>query len=568
MIKAKMAIAIACLVLSFAANAMAEEPGETGEAGAEQPQPSMSAATASSEMAQEIVQEIVDMGADALPPSDRTAEGGLALDADGKEENAVSLTLSDSIDLALDTDDRIAGAEAGRKAAKWGLSSARRAKGPTVGWNSRAVKIDGHDYASANQAHNRYGNPHQVTRYSVAGYVMGNPNYPVLTRQTSTVGSYAMHNTFSNSWSLTVPIYSGGQLEGRIDASRYRLNQADLTLENTRQQVRYGAAEAYANLLHRENLERIAGESVAMAEKQLKLINDQYVEGAVAKADVLMMEVRLANYRQTQANAKGAVKIAMSTLAAVVGMPQDTRISPADVFTYEPYPRELAECEEYALSHRPDGIAADYAVKVAEAQKDTAKAGYRPKLNGIIERNMTSNSPFREERSSNWSAGVSLSWSVFDNGVTEADVQQAKATIDQNLATAQYTRRTIRTETRTAYFNMKAAEESLAVAAAAVKKAEESHVIAQARYEEGVDILLTVADAQERLTQARSNYFTALYQYNLYRAALEKAMGVPVSMDALIYAEEEMKGAAADQAAKAAEIKAASEAAASAEVER
>jgi len=510
MIKTKLAIAAVCIALSCGTQT-----------------------AAAAEIAQELARE---MAAAAVP-----------------SEDAVSLSLADSIDLALATDERIEGAEASRESAKWGLSSARRAKGPTISWSSRAVQIGGRDYEAAKQSHDRYGDPHQVSGISIAGYVNGDPGAPVLTRQTGNVGSYAMNNTFSNSWALTVPLYSGGQLEGRIDASRYQLNQADLTLENTRQQVRYGAAEAYANLLHRKNLERIAGESVRMAEAQLRLINDQYAEGAVAKADVLMMEVRLANYRQTHASARTAVENAMSALAAIVGMPQDTRIAPADVFTYEPYPRELAECEEYALSHRPDGLAADYAVKAAEAQKDAAKAGYRPRLNVIVERSMSDNSPFRERRSSNWSAGVSLSWNVFDNGVTEASVRQAKAVIDQNLATAQYTRRTIRLETRTAYFNMKLAEENMATAAAAVKEAEQSHIIAQARYEEGVDILLTVADAQERLTQARSNYFTALYQYNLYRAGLEKAMGVPVGFDPALYVEAEQRGESAANARKEAE---------------
>ena len=56
-------------------------------------------------------------------------------------------------------------------------------------------------------------------------------------------------------------------------------------------------------------------------------------------------------------------------------------------------------------------------------------------------------------------------------------------------------------------------------------------MIAEVRYQEGVDILLAVTDAQEKLTQARTNYYTALYDYNLNKAALAKAMGVPVDID-------------------------------------
>ncbi|MBR1479359.1 MAG: TolC family protein, partial [Alphaproteobacteria bacterium] len=46
---------------------------------------------------------------------------------------------------------------------------------------------------------------------------------------------------------------------------------------------------------------------------------------------------------------------------------------------------------------------------------------------------------------------------------------------------------------------------------------------------------LNVMDAQEKLTQARTNYFSALYSYNMSKAELEKAMGIPIKIDAEIY---------------------------------
>jgi hypothetical protein len=47
---------------------------------------------------------------------------------------------------------------------------------------------------------------------------------------------------------------------------------------------------------------------------------------------------------------------------------------------------------------------------------------------------------------------------------------------------------------------------------------------------------------------------TALYQYKRSRAALEKAMGVPIGFDALQYSQAEKKGASAEQALKAAKL--------------
>lgn len=459
----------------------------------------------------------------------------------------VPLSLAESIRLALAWNDSIDVAKSGREAAKWNLSAARRAKGPTVSWSSQLSKIGGRNYESAKRAHEIYGDPHTET------VLVGNLwDYPVTAEQT--VGSYAYNNTFANSWSLTIPIYTGGQLEGQIDARRYELNQADLNLENTRQTVRYQAAEAYSNLLHQENVVLIAQEAVDMAQNELNLILEQYGEGAVAKADVLMMQVRLANHRQNLVDAQGQLAVAKSNLANVVGLPQDADIRVTDVFSYEPYPRELPDCEEYAMEHRPDGIAADYAIKSAEAQVGAAKSGWRPRVTGSATQSISSNSPFRSERSNQWEAGLGITWNIFDSGVTSAGVHQAKAMVDQYRAEAERTKKNIQLETRSAYIQMRAAEEKIRGAKEAVQNAEESYMIAQVRYEEGVDILLNVADAQERLTQARQNYNAALYQYNLYRVALEKAMGVPVGFDPELYAEAEGQGASPEKSLEASEL--------------
>lgn len=468
---------------------------------------------------------------------------------DGQEPSPVRLSLAESIRMALDTDDGIEFSKAQREGVSHYLKALKRSKGPTLAWTSQASRIGGRNYQSSNEAHEEYGDPHSTDMsplyMSDDGIVAGSP---------VTVGSYAYRNTFANSWSLTVPLYTGGQTEGRIDAGRYQLNRADLTTENTRQAVRYAAAEGYANLIHLENLAKVAREAVDMGNTQLNMIQAQFEEGAVAEADLLMMKVNIANDHQNLINAEKQVEVAKSTLANIVGLPQDTNVEPIDVFGYEPYNKDLADCESYALEHRPDGLAADYNIMVAKAEKDTAKADYRPKVSAVASQNIAGNSPFRSERSNAWEAGLNISWNIFDNGVTEESVRQADANIRAYEAEARRVKKNIRLETRTAYLNMKAAEENIQETALAVKQAKESYAIAQARYEEGVDMLLNLTDAQDKLTRAKQNHLTALYQYNISRAALEKAMGVPIGFDAMQYVAAEKKGATAEQALKASQM--------------
>ena len=49
-------------------------------------------------------------------------------------------------------------------------------------------------------------------------------------------------------------------------------------------------------------------------------------------------------------------------------------------------------------------------------------------------------------------------------------------------------------------------------------------------------------DANEKLTLAETNYYTALYNYNTSKASLDKAMGLPIDIDVVKYRESRQQG--------------------------
>ncbi|MBR3051599.1 MAG: TolC family protein [Selenomonadaceae bacterium] len=210
---------------------------------------------------------------------------------------------------------------------------------------------------------------------------------------------------------------------------------------------------------------------------------------------------------------------------------------------------------EYALAHRPDGIAAVYTLKQAKAQTAAAKSGYRPEVNAVVQGNMSGENVFGSNHNAEqWSVGLQMNWNIFDNGVTSANVNQAKALERRADSLARQQIETIQLEVHSAYIALKTAEKNIAVTASAVDKAEEEFAIAQIRYIEGVDTNLNVMNAQEKVVETRSNYYTALYSYSTSRAQLEKAMGVPVTIDALLYTEAEQEGKSSPKSLEAATV--------------
>lgn len=83
-------------------------------------------------------------------------------------------------------------------------------------------------------------------------------------------------------------------------------------------------------------------------------------------------------------------------------------------------------------------------------------------------------------------------------------------------------------DVQSAYLNLRAAEQTISSAKVAVEEGQESFRIASLRYRAGVGSNLDVLDAETSLTTARNNYVQALYNYNIYVATLEQAVGVPL----------------------------------------
>jgi len=126
---------------------------------------------------------------------------------------------------------------------------------------------------------------------------------------------------------------------------------------------------------------------------------------------------------------------------------------------------------------------------------------------------------------SNWSVGVSANWNFFDAGVTEAKIKSAQATLEKSREQDQQLRQNVELEVRQSYLSMKEAEQRIQTAQVAVDKAVEDVSIAQTKYNAGAGTNLDVIDAQLALTQAKTNYTQALYDYNVNKAKLEKAVG-------------------------------------------
>lgn len=416
--------------------------------------------------------------------------------------DTVDLGLEDAIQMAFETNRSLRQSIANVDAARWNLSTARRQQGPTLVWQGTANRIGGDTYKAQKYDDYLYGNELQ--------------------------SGYSLDTT--------------GKLKHNRRSAGYGLNAADLTLENTKQAVKLQTTQAYYQLLEYRNLIEVNQEAVDTLQEHLNNVNAQYRVGTVAKSDVLASEVQLANSQQSLVNAQNNYDVAMATLNNIIGLPSDTLLNVKDSLQYTPYDLNLDDCTVYALDNRPDGIVADYEVEQAKESVEMAKAGYRPDVSAALTKTIAGDNEFDHDRAEQWTAGFTASWNIFDNGVTQSSIETAKAALRAKEEAAAASKEQIQLDVRQQYLSLLAAEKNIHTTSKAVEQAEEDYKIAQVRYSAGVDTNLAVMDAQEKLTSARTNYYTALYNYNTSKAALDKAMGIPVDIDVPRYVAAQQAG--------------------------
>ncbi|GAA0202917.1 hypothetical protein GCM10008919_02820 [Selenomonas dianae] len=426
----------------------------------------------------------------------------------------VQVDLSRSVQMALESNRTIKQALTDVDAAHASLSQVNRTMGPTLTWQTSANRVGGEAYR----------------------------------------GSGVKYN-YGNTGTVSLPVYNAA-LNAQRKAARYGLNAADFALEQTKQSIRLTATTDYFNILQARNLVKVREDTVATLQTHLADVNAQLRAGTVARADVLASEVELANAQQNLTTARNNYEVAVATLNNVIGVPTDTTLDINDELRYTNYDLSLDDCTDYGLLYRADGAAALYALRRAEEGVRAAKAGYQPTVNAAATRSIAGERPFKDDHKSSdtWAAGLSASWNIFDNGVTAAQVDAAKATLRKAEEALAATDEQIRLDVRTAYLNLRAAEQNIETTEKAVSRAEEDYNIARVRYNAGVGTNLEVMRASDNLTTARMNYSTALYNYNMGKAALDNAMGVPVDLDAVRYRAAEEDGQRVQGARAAAQI--------------
>ncbi len=331
-------------------------------------------------------------------------------------------------------------------------------------------------------------------------------------------------------------IYEGGRMTASWRVARLTKDQAFEEYQTVLAKTVLDVRTAYYDVLLAEQQIVVQDASVKLLEQEFENTKRRLEAGAVPRFNALRAEVKIANARPRYIKAKNAHRTAKNNLATLLGYNIPTNVwedLPFNLTTrldITPYDIALPAALAQARDRRSELRALRVQLDLEKQRITIAQSGYKPSL-GVFAGYGSHNSEVSDDfyrAISGPTAGVSLTWDIFDGFLTrgkvvEARARESKATVNLDEAT-----RRVEQEVRTAYSSFIEAREVLASQLKVVQQAEEAIRLSDARYDAGTGTQLDVLDAQTSLTEARTTQIDAARDYLVARARLERAIGIDV----------------------------------------
>ena len=334
--------------------------------------------------------------------------------------------------------------------------------------------------------------------------------------------------TFQNT--LTVPLPIGRKVSLGIAQASAQLSAAQAQFVSARLALAGQVAAAYFDVLRKNALQLLAGETLSQAQRELESARKRNRAGDVAALDVLQAQVPVATAQANLYRAQNEAEVARETLNDLIGRPLDAPLALAEVSAlHGPVPYTLVQARTLAQARSLDVRVADAGVRAGGYALAAARLFREPAYSlQVIDTRSTDKTSF--SRDDTLQAQVSLP--LTDGGLGQAQVREAQAALAQAQAQAEMSRRAVRVAVSIAYVTALSSRTQLEAANSARAIAQTMYDKTVQGYENGLFPLINVLNAQNALAQARIAAIQALYDAasaeNALDAALNGDVGQPV----------------------------------------
>jgi outer membrane protein TolC len=310
-----------------------------------------------------------------------------------------------------------------------------------------------------------------------------------------------------------------------VRAANENVRSAEYTFKDAHDLVVQAIGYVYFQAISDEARIETLEAQVNSAQELYDQATDQVNAGTSADIDALRTKVELQTRQQQLIQAKNDLAIQKLRVARVIGLAPAQEFDLTDKSPYEPFAgMTVDEALKRAYASRSDYQAAMSDVRAAELSRKAAAAGYFPSLSFGADYGTAGTQPSHATQV--FDVHGTLSIPIFTGGSVHGDVQQSDARMEQSRERLENLRAQIESDVRTALLNLQSSASQVNVARSNIDLADKTLSQSRDRFSAGVTDTVEVVQSQEAVASAHEQYISSLYNFNVGKISLIRALGL------------------------------------------
>ena len=338
-------------------------------------------------------------------------------------------------------------------------------------------------------------------------------------------GTDLKHDNYSVEAGVVQNVYAGSGLRKQYEMARIQEAIARLGEEYTVDNIVYAADVNYWTVAANRDLYRIALRFVGIVRELFDIVDKRFVEGAISKTDVLMVQARLKEAELQLNTSETNYRTAVQALNVMMGEEAGRPIVLGDSIRQPMAIPSLYDLQ-LVLENRPDYRIAQQDIELARLQTRLVKANYLPNLAVGIKENWGTtliNVDGDKRFSTIAFAKVNIPvfyWGERRHNVRLSETQEETRELERSKLLDQ-----IRLYLSNAWVNLTEALKKINIVDSSLEIARHNLILNTFSYNEGKLPVIDVLSAQVTWLQAFTNVVSANYQYKVALAEYERTIG-------------------------------------------
>lgn len=328
-------------------------------------------------------------------------------------------------------------------------------------------------------------------------------------------------------------LYAQGKVGTGIEIAKAYKRVSEVSLENTKSQVRYAVENSFDALIVLDSSIAILYASKELLQENLNFVEQSKASGLATELDLIRVQLSMDELNAQIASIEKSRVLARNALLTTMGLNWDSEVQfqgelrdPADGYTYPD--TSMANVKK----RRKELVMLEETENMKSMNIDIENGGYKPTVALVGGLKYSNNqNEFYKWDAPDWDKNINkyialnVTMNLFNGMKTRESVTQAKSSLRTTQIQKETAERGFRVQIESCANTLEDANAQIEISKRQIDLAQKNYDLTNAAYKIGSETQLNLLSAENSLRTAKLGYLTAIGQWNTAYNALLQATG-------------------------------------------